>query len=160
LFKVTIDDGVFEKYERLNQTLPASGDVGSFKIAPDGKHIAYVADADVDDQNELFVVSPTATDRTRLNAEGETVGLYAFGRESDSIAFVVDHEAYLSGLGTSDQAQLLDTIKSTQTFASIAPYSTADEATFSVLDAGTYAAHVDADARLITTTISYVLRIP
>jgi Tol biopolymer transport system component len=83
--------------QQVNPELVAGGDVSSvYRFSPDGTHIGYVADQQVDERQELFAV-PVATPgaSTKLNgpltAEGD-VCRFEFSHDSTRVAYCGDQE--------------------------------------------------------------------
>jgi len=83
--------------QKLNPELPAGGEVSSvYRFSPDGTKVGYIADQDVDERQELFVVSVAAPGvSTKLNgpmtAEGD-VCRFEFSHDSTRVAYCGDQE--------------------------------------------------------------------
>src|SRR6185436_10824857 len=79
LFSVAFDGSV--PPDRVNDDLDAivRGDVWSFRIAPDGTHVLYEADHDLDSVDELFSVDVTRPGQAvKLNSPLGVRGAYTF----------------------------------------------------------------------------------
>jgi Tol biopolymer transport system component len=83
--------------QQVNPQLTGGGDVASvYRFSPDGAVIGYIADQEVDDRRELFVV-PVATPgaSTKLNGELTAEGdlcRFEFSHDSTRIAYCGDQE--------------------------------------------------------------------
>jgi Tol biopolymer transport system component len=83
--------------QQVNPELVAGGDVSSvYSFSPDGTHVAYVADQEVDERQELFAV-PVATPGVSaklngpLTADGD-VCRFEFSHDSTRVAYCGDQE--------------------------------------------------------------------
>ena len=54
---------------RLNEALTSFRDVSDFEITPDGQHVVYLSDQEVDERHELYVVPIAGGEIRKLNGE-------------------------------------------------------------------------------------------
>jgi hypothetical protein len=52
---------------KVSGTLVNAGDVAHFQWSPDGTHLAYNADQDIDEMIELYTVQPDGTDNVKVS---------------------------------------------------------------------------------------------
>ncbi len=79
----------------LNDTLPTGGEVESFAWSPNGARIAYLADQNTDEVDELFSVLLDGTGRVTLNAalvSGGDVIDYQWSPDGSQIAYRASQE--------------------------------------------------------------------
>ncbi len=102
-------NGVFEIYSakidgstfvRLNQTLPASGQVDpNFRLTPDGSRVIYLADIDTDEVDELYSVPIGGGMPVKLN-DGllTTAGIthYTISADSQSLVYLANQDSVAS----------------------------------------------------------------
>lgn len=105
--------------QQLNPELTAGGEVSTaYRFSPDGTYVGYIADQEVDERQELFVVSVAAPRvSTKLNgpmtAEGDLCR-FEFSHDSTRVAYCGDQETndveelFLVSLGSPGVSQKLN----------------------------------------------------
>jgi Tol biopolymer transport system component len=83
--------------QQLNPELTAGGEISSvYRFSPDGTKVGYIADQDVDERQELFVVSVAAPGvSAKLNSPmtaGGNVCRFEFSHDSTRVAYCGDQE--------------------------------------------------------------------
>lgn len=81
----------------LNPTLPVGGEVLSFEWSPNGERIAYFADQNIDDVNELFSVLPDGTGFATLNSSltpGGDVVDFQWSPDGSKIAYRASQDQF------------------------------------------------------------------
>jgi hypothetical protein len=95
LFWVDLSTGSPAAPVRLNQNLPTNASVKSFEWSPDGKKIAYLADANVSGLTEAFVLNVPSGSPQRINANmvsGGNVYYLQWHPNSQRILYCADQE--------------------------------------------------------------------
>ena len=81
---------------RISGPMQPLGDVGfSFQLTPNGLNVVFVADADTDGVNELYVVPAGGGSRTRLSGAlvaGGNVGNFAISPDNTRVIFRSDKD--------------------------------------------------------------------
>ena len=116
-----------------NWSLPHldGGDVQSFRVSPDGRRVVYLADQETDQQRELFSVSITGGESTKLNpplAESSNVlGEFEISPDGGTVAFLTGedleepadlfHVPMLGGAATKlDESLVIHVVRDEPTF--------------------------------------------
>ena len=89
----SFDDG--DDIRKLSGSIVSDGDVTDFKISPDGKWVAYLADQNVDQQFELFVVpseSGTPVNISDLSLPKSDVEEFKWAPDDSGIAYIADQD--------------------------------------------------------------------
>lgn len=93
---------------RINNALPANGDVVKYRISPDSTYLVYLADQEIDEKYELYRVNLTGNNRTPFKINPTLVyggNVYDFEISPDS-SFVV----YIADQRIEDVYELFTTI--------------------------------------------------
>ncbi len=128
LFVVDLAGGAPGGPVRVNAALPGTGDVIDFKWSPDSQQIVYVADANIDGQNELFVVDVSgatpgaARQISPAMVTGGDVSQDDFWFSPDGrwVAMIAD-----AGIDNTFELFIADVLVSDQVFAAHAPLAAA-----------------------------------